>query len=255
MPRATQRRPNSLAIAGIARIPPAFYVQAGAATLTMAPLAAFADPIVKLPLPGGPDERPIPPHFPRRERSSYNGPGRPCSKSRSRYSTVRCLHQTTDFMSAGTWRFIPTTVDPNSFRIAVRGHVNRNLSLSLDDLMAFPQVELVAVNQCSGNSRGYFQPRVPGGEWSNGAMGNARWTGVRLKDVLDWTGVRAGAIQVRFNGLDQPIVPDAPDFMKSIDIEHAPDGEVMLAYAINGEQLPLLNGLPLRLIVPGRHST
>lgn len=81
------------------------------------------------------------------------------------------------------WSNIPVSVDVNSFRLAVRGHVNQSLALSLNELMAFPRVELVAINQCSGNSRGYFQPRVPGGQWSHGAMGNARWTGVRLKDV------------------------------------------------------------------------
>ena len=133
----------------------------------------------------------------------------------------------------------------------MHGHVNRNLSLSLNDIIALPQVELVAVNQCSGNSRGYFQPRVPGAQWSNGAMGNARWTGVRLKDLLDRAGVKAGAVEVRFNGLDEAILPDAPDVMKSLAVDHARDGEVMLAYAMNGEQLPLLNGFPLRLIVPG----
>jgi hypothetical protein len=116
-------------------------------------------------------------------------------------------------------------------------------------------VELAAINQCSGNSRGYFQPRITGGQWSHGAMGNARWTGVRLKDVLDRAGVKAGAVQVRFNGMDEAIVPDAPDFMKSLAIDHARDGEVMLAYAMNGEPLPLLNGFPLRLIVPGWYST
>jgi Oxidoreductase molybdopterin binding domain/Mo-co oxidoreductase dimerisation domain len=121
--------------------------------------------------------------------------------------------------------------------------------------MSFPRVELVAINQCSGNSRGYFQPRVPGGQWSHGAMGNARWTGVRLKDVLDRAGVKAGAVQVRFNGMDEPVVPDAPDFMKSLGIDHARDSEVMLAYGMNGEPLPLLNGFPLRLIVPGWYST
>ena len=86
-------------------------------------------------------------------------------------------------------------------------------------------------------------------------MGNARWTGVRLKDVLDRAGVKAGAVQVRFNGMDEPVVPDAPDFMKSLAIDHVRDGEVMLAYRMNGEQLPLLNGFPLRLIVPGWYST
>ncbi len=86
-------------------------------------------------------------------------------------------------------------------------------------------------------------------------MGNARWTGVRLRDVLDRAGVKAGAVAVRFNGLDEPVVAGAPDFLKSLDIDHARDGEVMLAYQMNGEQLPLLNGFPLRLIVPGWYST
>jgi hypothetical protein len=86
-------------------------------------------------------------------------------------------------------------------------------------------------------------------------MGNALWTGVRLKDVLDKAGVKPGAVQVRFKGLEEPVVADAPHFMKSLDIDHARDGEVMLAYAMNGEQLPLVNGFPLRLVVPGWYAT
>jgi DMSO/TMAO reductase YedYZ molybdopterin-dependent catalytic subunit len=153
------------------------------------------------------------------------------------------------------WANIPDTVDANSFRLTVRGQVNQTLSLSLPEILAIPRVDLVAVNQCSGNSRGYFQPRVPGGQWGNGAMGNARWTGVRLRDLLDRAGVKAGAVQARFNGLDEPVVPDGPDFMKSLAIDHARDGEVMVAFGMNGEQLPMLNGFPLRLIVPGWYST
>jgi hypothetical protein len=129
------------------------------------------------------------------------------------------------------------------------------LSLTLADVLAMPRIEMAAVNQCSGNSRGLFQPRVAGGQWDNGAMGNARWAGVRLRDLLDHAGVKAGAVAVRFNGLDEPVVDGAPDFMKSLDIDHARDGEVMVAFAMNGEQLPLLNGFPLRLIVPGWYST
>ena len=136
---------------------------------------------------------------------------------------------------------IPDAVDAKSFRLTVRGHVDKVLSLSLGDIVHdLPQVEMAAVNQCSGNSRGYFLPRVPGAQWAHGAMGNAKWTGVRLKDVLDRAGVKASALQVRFNGLDEPVVPEAPDFMKSLDIDHARDGEVMIAYAMNGEQLPFL---------------
>jgi sulfite dehydrogenase len=79
--------------------------------------------------------------------------------------------------------------------------------------------------------------------------------GVRLKDVLDRAGVKAVAAQVRFNGLDEPVVDGAPDFMKSLDIDHARDGDVMIAYAMNEQQLPLVNGFPLRLVVPGWYST
>ena len=153
------------------------------------------------------------------------------------------------------WSNIPERIDVNTFRLAVRGHVERTLDLTIADLLSMPRFEIAAVNQCSGNSRGLFEPRVAGGQWDNGAMGNARWVGVRLKDVLDRAGVKAGAVAVRFNGLDEPVVPDAPDFMKSLDVDHARDGEVMIAYRMNGEQLPLLNGFPLRLVVPGWYST
>lgn len=152
--------------------------------------------------------------------------------------------------------YMPTQVDADAFRLAVRGQVGKPLSLSLRQLMTeFEPFEIAAVNQCSGNSRGFFQPRVPGGQWANGAMGCARWTGVRLKDVLDRAGVNAGAVQVRFNGMDSGNLQATPDFLKSLDIEHARDGEVMLAYGMNGEALPLLNGFPLRLVVPGWYST
>ena len=151
---------------------------------------------------------------------------------------------------------IPETIDPIGFRLNIGGHVGRPLSLTLDDLVRdFEPFVIAAVNQCSGNSRGFFSPRVAGGQWANGAMGNARWTGVRLKDVLDRAGVKPGALQVRFNGLDAGVIPQTPDFMKSLGIDHARDGEVMIAYAMNGEPLPLLNGFPLRLVVPGWYAT
>ena len=86
------------------------------------------------------------------------------------------------------WAVIPENVNVVEFKVAVRGHVNQELSLSLADLLAMPRVEVAAVCQCSGNSRGLFQPRVSGAQWDNGAMGNARWTGVRLRDLLDRAG-------------------------------------------------------------------
>jgi DMSO/TMAO reductase YedYZ molybdopterin-dependent catalytic subunit len=151
---------------------------------------------------------------------------------------------------------IPTSIDPVAFRLTVRGQVRKPLELTLRQLMEdFEPVELAAVNQCSGNSRGFYEPRVPGAQWGNGAMGNALWRGVRLKDVLDRAGVAPGALQVRFDGLDSGLLPATPDFLKSLDVDHARDGEVMLAYAMNGAPLPLLNGFPLRLIVPGWFAT
>jgi DMSO/TMAO reductase YedYZ molybdopterin-dependent catalytic subunit len=151
---------------------------------------------------------------------------------------------------------IPTVVDPATFRLSIRGHVRRTLNFTLNELVReFKPVEIAAVNQCSGNSRGFFTPRVAGGQWANGAMGNALWRGVSLKAVLDRAGVKAGALQVRFNGLDTGILPQTPDFMKSLDVDHSRDGEVMIAYAMNGKPLPLLNGYPLRLVVPGWYAT
>ena len=130
------------------------------------------------------------------------------------------------------------------------------MSLSLAELKTgFEPIELVAVNQCSGNSRGFFEPRVAGGQLGNGAMGNARWKGVALKAVLDKAGVQAGAAQVSFQGLDRPVLPETPAFIKALDLDHALDGEVMLAYEMNGEDLPWLNGFPLRLVVPGYYGT
>jgi len=207
------------------------------------------------PLPGGPDERPLTTTYPTKGPMVLQRTRPPLLETPFEVFDQGVFTPNDRFFVRWHWSDIPTEVDAGAFRLAVRGHVNQVLSLSLADVLALPRVELAAVNQCSGNSRGYFQPRVPGGEWGNGAMGNARWTGVRLKDVLDRAGVKAGAVQVRFNGLDQPVVPDGPDFMKSLELDHARDGEVMIAFAMNGEQLPLLNGFPLRLVVPGWYST
>jgi len=151
---------------------------------------------------------------------------------------------------------IPTAIDVNTFRLRIDGHVRTPREFTLQEILRQPdQVEMAAVNQCSGNSRGFSTPRVPGGEWGNGAMGNARWTGITLKSLLDRVGVLSGAVQVRFRGLEFGETPETPVFMKSLAIDHAMDREVMVAYGMNGTQLPLLNGFPLRLIVPGWYST
>jgi DMSO/TMAO reductase YedYZ molybdopterin-dependent catalytic subunit len=232
-----------------------FLRTAGAATFVLSSAPAFADATIRLPLPGGPDEREITTAFPQKGALILQRTRPPLLETPLEVFDQSVFTPNDRFFVRWHWAVIPSEINVDAFRLAVRGHVNQILSLSLNDIQALPQIELVAVNQCSGNSRGYFQPRVSGGQWSNGAMGNARWTGVRLKDVLDRAGVKAGAVAVRFNGLDEPVVPDAPDFMKSLAVDHARDGEVMLACVMNGDQLPLLNGFPLRLVVPGWYST
>jgi DMSO/TMAO reductase YedYZ molybdopterin-dependent catalytic subunit len=222
---------------------------------TAATLPAWAGSFVDLDLPGGPNRRDLTTAFPQKGQMILQRSRPPLLETPFEVFDRGIFTPNDRFYVRWHWAVIPGDIDVAAFKVAVRGHVNQALSLSMADLLAMPRVELAAVNQCSGNSRGLFQPRVPGGQWLNGAMGNARWTGVRLRDVLDRAGVKAGAVAVRFNGLDEPVVDGAPDFMKSLEIDHARDGEVMLAYEMNGEQLPLVNGFPLRLIVPGWYST
>ncbi|WP_152535408.1 molybdopterin-dependent oxidoreductase [Bradyrhizobium sp. Ai1a-2] len=228
----------------------------GIAGLSLAVSPAFAEELVKLPFASGPRERPLTHDFPQKGDMILQRVRPPLLETPMEVFDRGVFTPNDQFYVRWHWAEIPNSVDVDAFRLAVRGHVDRTLSLSVSDIVRdLPRVELAAVNQCSGNSRGFFAPRVPGAQWAHGAMGNAKWVGVRLKDVLDRAGVKAGAVQVRFKGLDEPVVPEAPTFRKSLAIDHARDGEVMIAYAMNGEQLPLLNGFPLRLIVPGWYST
>jgi len=151
----------------------------------------------------------------------------------------------------------PSSVDLGAWRLRVGGRVDHPLELSLDELKSkFPRAALTAVAQCSGNSRGRFTPRVLGGQWGDGAMGNAEWVGARLRDVLTAAGVRQGSVQVTFEGLDRPAFPSVPLFVKSLDLARAiEDPDVLIAYQMNGADLPMLNGYPVRLIVPGWYAT
>ncbi|WP_397449763.1 molybdopterin-dependent oxidoreductase [Pseudomonas sp. NA-150] len=151
---------------------------------------------------------------------------------------------------------IPTSIDPETYRLTIKGLVETPLSLSLAELKALATpVEVVAVNQCSGNSRGFSMPRVFGAQLGNGSMGNARWVGVPLKAVLEKAGVKSEAKQVSFRGLDKPVLPATPEFIKALDINHALNGEPMIAWSMNGTDLPFLNGYPIRLVVPGYFGT
>jgi DMSO/TMAO reductase YedYZ molybdopterin-dependent catalytic subunit len=226
-------------------------------TSAMGGLALLAEPAwaqttVDLRAPGGPSTRQITTAFPQKGPMIVQRTSPPWLETPFENFDKGVFTPNSQHYVSWHWADFPNEVDVDKFHLTVRGHVNQTLSLSLKDILhGLPRVELVAVSQCAGNSRVYMEPRVPGAQWANGSMSNALWTGVRLKDVLDRAGVKQGAVQVRFGGLDEPVLQDAPKFLKSLAIEHARDGEVIIAFAMNGEQLPLLNGFPLKLVVPG----
>ncbi len=153
---------------------------------------------------------------------------------------------------------IPTEVDTSKWRLKITGNVEREIELSLDDLKTkFEPVSYYAVMQCSGNGRAFYQKKQTafGTQWTYGSMGNALWTGVRLADVLRYAGVKKDSIEVAFDGLDKAPYPKTPDVVRSLHIDKCLYEDLILAYEMNGEPLPLLNGFPLRLVVPGWYAT
>lgn len=233
-------------------------LQVGLLGLGAAALArrSFAAGMVKLPLPGGSGERQLTTAFPQKGTMILQRTRPPLLETPFAVYDKGVFTPVNEFYVRWHWAEIPTHINPHTFTVTIGGHVHKQLKFTVFDLMRkFEHVELAAVNQCSGNSRGYFQPRVPGGEWSNGAMGNARWVGVRLKDVLDEAGVKPGAVQVQFEGAERPVLAASPNLKKSLGVDHARDGEVMIAWQMNAQSLPLLNGFPMRLIVPGWYAT
>ena len=148
-------------------------------------------------------------------------------------------------------------VNARDWSLTVGGDsAERTLKLTLPQLRKeLAPAEITAVCQCSGNRRGLFEPHVPGVEWGVGAMGNAVWRGVRLKDVLAKAGVKAGAIEVVLDGADHGAIDKTPDFVKSLPLEQALDPDTLIAFEMNGKPLPHWNGGPARLVVPGWTGT
>jgi DMSO/TMAO reductase YedYZ molybdopterin-dependent catalytic subunit len=149
------------------------------------------------------------------------------------------------------------TVDADTWRLKIGGDASSQPGeLTLNQLKTeFEPVQVVAVCQCAGNRRGLAEPHAPGVEWANGAVGNARWKGARLKDVLARAGVNKEAVEIAFNGADRPVLDATPDFVKSIPAWKALDDNTLVAYEMNGEPLPHWNGFPARIVVPGWVAT
>jgi DMSO/TMAO reductase YedYZ molybdopterin-dependent catalytic subunit len=136
------------------------------------------------------------------------------------------------------------------WRLKVDGEVSSPLTLTLDDLKKMPKISVTVTLECAGNGRAFMEPPVAGIQWEKGAVGTARWSGVRLADVLKKAGVRPTGKFVFFNGGDKSI-GKTPDFIRQVPLDKAMHPDTVLAYEMNGEPLPKLHGFPLRVVVPG----
>ena len=153
--------------------------------------------------------------------------------------------------------FRTPALDPELYELTVTGMVERPLRLSLRDLRNMPSQSVIVTLECAGNGRARFDPPVAGEQWHFGAASTAEWTGVPLVEILDRTGLTAGAHDVVFRGADAGLVDGATApvrFERAMSVDDARDADALVAYAMNGEPLPLQHGRPVRLIVPGWYA-
>jgi DMSO/TMAO reductase YedYZ molybdopterin-dependent catalytic subunit len=142
-------------------------------------------------------------------------------------------------------------VNLQDWRLKVEGQVQTPLTLTMDEIRRMPATELVSVLECAGNGRSLYNPTVAGVQWVNGAVGNGRWRGVRLADILKRAGIQETAVDIAFDGADTPI-GKMEDFQRALPKTKALDPNTLLAYEMNGETLPVKHGFPLRVVAPGR---
>jgi DMSO/TMAO reductase YedYZ molybdopterin-dependent catalytic subunit/rhodanese-related sulfurtransferase/glyoxylase-like metal-dependent hydrolase (beta-lactamase superfamily II) len=150
--------------------------------------------------------------------------------------------------------FQPPAIDTSAWRLEVTGLVERPLALSLRQLSRMPSETRVVTLECAGNGRHSLNPAVDGEAWKLGAVSTAEWTGIPLVEVLDRAGISPGAQEVVFRGADRGTVEGRPGqmhFERSLPLDTALQSQATLAYAMNGEALPVQHGYPVRLVVPG----
>ncbi|MCA1584462.1 MAG: sulfite oxidase [Acidobacteria bacterium] len=145
---------------------------------------------------------------------------------------------------------VPTDLDARAWTLTIDGEVATPLTLKLDELRTLPAATVTMTLECAGNGRAFFDPPVAGIQWGKGAVGTARWTGVRVADLLKRAGVREAGRFVVMNGGDRPL-GTMPDFVRQMPIAKALDADTIVAYEMNGQPLPPVHGFPLRAIVPG----
>jgi DMSO/TMAO reductase YedYZ molybdopterin-dependent catalytic subunit len=144
----------------------------------------------------------------------------------------------------------PAGLDASTWTLQVEGEVDTPISLTLDELRKMPSATITTVLECAGNGRAFFDPPVAGIQWEKGAVGNARWTGVRMADVLKRAGARSVGRFVTMNGADRGM-NQQPDFIRQIPMDKALHPDTLIAYDMNGGPIHPLHGFPLRAIIPG----
>ena len=146
------------------------------------------------------------------------------------------------------------TGDPKAWKIKIDGEVNTPLELTVGELMSrFPNVTYQLMLECGGNGRSFFSPEARGNQWTNGGAGCPQWTGVRLADVLKAAGLKSSAIYTGHYGADPTLAgeTDKPSISRGIPIAKAMEEHTLIAFKLNGKDLPLIHGAPVRLVVPG----
>lgn len=141
-------------------------------------------------------------------------------------------------------------VKESDWQLTIGGRVDKPLTFTLSELKKMPRTELTGVLECAGNGRGFYEPHMPGAQWKFGGVGNARWAGVRLRDILRQAGLKTGATQLLLDGADVPL-GKMPDFQRTITVEKGLDADTLLAWEMNGEPLTPEHGFPLRVIAAG----
>src|ERR1700689_5441955 len=144
----------------------------------------------------------------------------------------------------------PSELDADTWRLSLGGEVKKPLTLNLAELSKIETHSVVNTLECAGNGRSLHRPQVPGIQWGKGAVGTARFSGPRLRDVLQRAGVKPTGKHVMFRGLDE-VPGKVPPFIRSIPIEKALDADTLIATHMNGSPLTRHHGFPARALVPG----
>jgi DMSO/TMAO reductase YedYZ molybdopterin-dependent catalytic subunit len=149
-------------------------------------------------------------------------------------------------------------IDKDKWRLRIEGEVEKPFEINFDELTKLASKKIPALLECAGNSRSFLEPKVKGVQWRLGGVGNAEWTGVPLSILLERAHVKRGAYEIIFEGADRGKLedPKSPrgeiNFARSSPLEKATD--ILLAYKMNGEELPPEHGFPVRAIVPGWYA-